>query len=121
MPKRVLVVDDEPGVRGLLGDLFASEGYLVSVASDGAQGLDRLRVFCPDVVILDLMMPVLSGWSFAEQCRQSDEFRDVPIIAMSAMFDVPHATTALHALGVRACLAKPFDVDVLLSLVTELA
>jgi two-component system alkaline phosphatase synthesis response regulator PhoP len=120
LPKRILVVDDEPGVRRLLGDLFASEGYLVNVASDGARGLERLRVFSPDVVILDLMMPIKSGWAFAEECRQIEEFRDLPIIAMSAMFDLPQAAPSLYALGVRACLAKPFDVDVLLSLVTEL-
>jgi CheY-like chemotaxis protein len=120
-PKRVLIVDDEAGVRGLLGDLFASEGYVVSVAADGAEGLEHLRVFSPDIVILDLMMPVMSGWTFAEECHQIDEYRDVPIIAMSAMFDVPRAAGALVGLGVRACLSKPFDLDELLSLVTELA
>jgi CheY-like chemotaxis protein len=60
-PKRILVVDDEPGVRRLLADLFASEGYLVSEASDGARALDGLQFLVPDVVILDLMMPVMSG------------------------------------------------------------
>jgi len=121
IPKRILVVDDEPGVRRLLGELFASEGYLVSEASDGTRGLDRLRAFCPDVVILDLMMPVMSGWTFAEECRRIGGRHDVPIIAMSAMFDMQSAATALHTLGVRACLAKPFDVEVLLSLVAQLA
>jgi len=72
-------------------------------------------------VILDLMMPVMSGWAFAEECRQIDGFRDLPIIVMSAMFDVPRAATALQALGVRACLAKPFDIENLLSLVSEFA
>lgn len=121
IPKRILVVDDEPGVRRFLADLFVGEGYLVSQASDGTQGLDCLRVFAPDIVILDLMMPVMTGWTFAEKCRRIEGCREMPIIAMSAMFDIQPAATALHALGVRACLAKPFDVDVLLSLVTELA
>jgi CheY-like chemotaxis protein len=121
IPKRILIVDDDPGVRRLLGDLFASEGYLVSLAADGARGLDHLRGFCPDLLILDLMMPVMSGWTFAEECRQIDGFRDLPIIVMSAMFDVPRAATALRTLGVRACLAKPFDIENLLSLVSEFA
>jgi CheY-like chemotaxis protein len=121
MPKRVLVVDDEPGVRRVLNDLLASEGYLVCEASDGAEGLERLRLFRPDVVILDLMMPVMNGWTFAEECRRVNGCRDLPIIAISAMYDLSRAATALHALGVHACLAKPFDVEALLSLVTTLA
>src|SRR5690242_6893284 len=86
--KHILVVDDEPAVRRLLSDLFASEGYLVTEAADGLRALDRLREACPDVVILDLMMPVMSGWAFAEECRRIDGFREVPIIAISAMFDI---------------------------------
>jgi CheY-like chemotaxis protein len=115
------VVDDEPGVRRLLADLFVGEGYLVSEASDGARALDGLRVIVPDVVILDLMMPVMTGWTFAEQCRRIDGCRDLPIIAMSAMFDIQFAATQLQALGVRAYLAKPFDVEVLLALVADVA
>ena len=121
VPKRILVVDDEPAVRRMLADLFTSEGYLVGMASDGARGLDCLRAFCPDVVILDLMMPVVSGWSFLEERCRLVEYRDLPIVAMSAMFDVQRARPALQALGVRACLAKPFEIEQLLSLVRELA
>ena len=116
-PKHILIVDDEPGVRQLLGDLFAAEGYVVSEASDGAGALRSLGVACPDVIIVDLMMPVMNGWTFAAECRRIEAYRGVPIIAISAMFDVQHAATALHALGVSACLSKPFDIEVLLSLV----
>jgi CheY-like chemotaxis protein len=119
-PKRILVVDDEPGIRRLLADLFASEGYLVAEAPDGFRGLGELRNVCPDVVILDLMMPVMNGWAFAEECRRIDGCRDVPIIAISAMFDVQSAAAGLDSLGVRACLSKPFDIDVMLSLVAQL-
>ena len=120
IPKHILVVDDEPGVRRLLTDLFASEGYLVSEAADGIRGLNRLRELCPDVIILDLMMPGMNGWTFARQCGQMDGCRGVPIIAISAMFDIHGATDELHGLGVRAVLAKPFDIEVLLSLVATL-
>ena len=120
IPKRVLVVDDEPGVCRLLADLFASEGYLVSQAADGMRGLDVLRETCPDVVILDLMMPYINGWSFAEECRRIHGIRDVPIIAISAMFDMQKSANGLRSLGVRAFLTKPFDVEVLLSLVAAL-
>jgi CheY-like chemotaxis protein len=83
-PKRILVIDDEPVVRRVLHDVLASEGYLVTEACDGSQGLECLLVGCPDVVVLDLMMPVMNGWAFAEECRRMGKGRDVPIIALSA-------------------------------------
>jgi len=116
-PKRVLIVEDEPAVRRLLSDLFTTEGYLVTEVSDGNLGLKRLDAFRPDVVILDLMMPGMNGWTFAEECRRTDDHHDLPIIAISAMFDLQSAVVQLRDLGVRACLAKPFDVDALLALV----
>jgi CheY-like chemotaxis protein len=120
IPKHILVVDDESSVRRLLVDLFASEGYVVTEASDGHRGLDRLKELRPDVVILDLMMPVMSGWTFAEKCRRMDGCRDLPIIAISAMFDLESAAATLKSLGVRVCLAKPFDINALLAAVAEL-
>jgi CheY-like chemotaxis protein len=111
-------VEDEPDVRRILKKLFVSEGFVVTEASHGAEGLVRLRGFRPDVVILDLMMPVMDGWTFAEECHRMAEYRDLPIIATSASFDRPRGAPALDALGLRKCLAKPFDLDELLSLVT---
>ena len=67
------------------------------------------------------MMPVMSGWTFAEHCHRLDGCQELPIIALSATLDVQRAAAALHALGVRACLAKPFDFEALLSLVGRLA
>jgi len=119
-PKRILVIDDESGVRRLLTDLLAGEGYDVSEASDGIRGLERLRDVSPDLIILDLMMPVVSGWAFAHECRRMDISGDVRIIAMSAMFDLNAAAATLDGLGVRAYVAKPFDVEALLALVAQL-
>jgi two-component system, chemotaxis family, chemotaxis protein CheY len=117
--KRILVVDDESSIRRLLVDLLASEGYVVTEASDGMGGLARLQELRPDVVILDLMMPTMSGWTFADKCRRMDGCRDLPIIAISAMFDMESAAATLKALGVRMCLPKPFDINALLSAVAE--
>ena len=67
------------------------------------------------------MMPGMNGWTFAEECRRMDSCGEFPIIAMSAMYDIEGAAAALRALNVRACLAKPFDLDVLLEHVALLA
>ena len=101
--------------------IIGAKRFLVTEAADGAQGLDRLRVTCPDVVILDLMMPVMNGWAFAEECRRIGHCGEFPIIAMSAMYDMQGATDRRHAPNIRACLAKPFDLDVLLEHVAMLA
>jgi CheY-like chemotaxis protein len=121
LPKRILIIDDEPAVRRLLTEVLAGEGYIVSEAPDGIRGLDCVRDASPDLIIVDLMMPVMSGWAFAEECRRTDMCSDVPIIAISAMFDMQGAAAALHRLGVRAYLAKPFDLEALLALVAQLA
>jgi two-component system, chemotaxis family, chemotaxis protein CheY len=121
VPKRILIIDDEPAVRRLLTDVLAGEGYVVSEAPDGIRGLDRVRDGSPDLIIVDLMMPVMNGWAFAEECRRTDICGDVPIIAISAMFDIQSAGAALHSLGVRAYLAKPFDLEALLALVAQFA
>ena len=116
---RILVVDTEPAVRRLLADLLSGEGYVVSEASDGAKALATLRDSVPDIVITDLMMPVMSGWSFARECGRIEGCRDLAIIAISAIFNIESTYTHLQALGIRACLAKPFDVGTLLSLVAS--
>jgi CheY-like chemotaxis protein len=119
--KRILIIDDEPGVRRLVSDLLSDEGYLVSEASDGARGLERLQSFQPHVVVLDLMMPVMSGWTFVAECRRMDGGSELPIIAMTAAYDARSTLVELDGLGVCACLAKPFDLDDLLSLVAQFA
>jgi CheY-like chemotaxis protein len=121
MPGRVLVVDDEPSLRRLLTDLLSFEGYRVSTASDGAQALERLRHFRPDVVVLDLTMPVMGGLTFAEQCHRMDGYADLPIVAVTAMHDVDGVAPRLEGLGVRKCLAKPFDLEELLAAVEQFA
>jgi CheY-like chemotaxis protein len=120
MAARVLVVDDEPGLRRLLTELFVLEGYRVSTASDGAQALESLAHFRADVVVLDLTMPVMGGLTFAEKCHRMDGYTDLPIVAVTAMHDIAGVAPHLEHLGVRKCLAKPFDVAELLAVVEQL-
>jgi|SRR5579859_3541277 len=120
-PKHILVVDDDPGIRRVLGDLFVGEGYQVSEAADGAGALECLRAVHPDVVVLDLMMPNMNGWEFVQRCPRGAGCRTLPIVVMTAMYDVQTTARRLQAMGVRACLAKPFDLEHMLSLVALVA
>ena len=113
---RVLVVDDDATIRGLVSELLVDEGYAVDGASDGAQALQCARDARPAAIVLDLMMPVLDGWGFLHACRQQSICPDVPVVVMSAAHGLHEMTGRLKQLGVRDILAKPFDLVVLIAL-----
>jgi DNA-binding response OmpR family regulator len=115
--KRVLVVDDEPAIRQLLCQIFADEGYLVSQAANGAEALQHLRLSQPDIVVLDLMMPVMNGLEFATECRHINGCADLPIILLSAMYEIVRKATWPPSVRISAYLGKPFDIQALLALV----
>jgi CheY-like chemotaxis protein len=114
----VLVVDDDPAIRGIVGDALRSEGYSVDLAAHGREALEALRARRPSTVILDLMMPVMDGFSFIEQCHRERLCVDVPIVVISAVQD---ALRLIKEVPVYACVAKPFDLDDLLRLVGRYA
>jgi CheY-like chemotaxis protein len=117
----VLVVDDDPVIRSTVAELLVDEGYDVEQAADGAEALQLVRVATPDAIVLDLMMPKLDGWAFVDQCRTVPGCDDVPIVVMSATHGLHETAERLHAMGVRAVVAKPFDVDALIAIVRRYA
>jgi DNA-binding response OmpR family regulator len=84
MTKRILVVDDEPDVVQIVTSILQAKGYETDVAQDGQQALDKIQQRRPDLVILDLMMPVISGLEVVHRLKREEETRDLPIIVMSA-------------------------------------
>jgi two-component system response regulator MprA len=118
---RVLVVEDEPSIRAIITDLLRFEGYEVRDAGHGLEALSMLEAWRPDAIVLDLMMPVMNGWAFAEAAHQVLGPTDVPpILVASASPDLADAAASLRKFGVRAAVAKPFDVDVLLAALERL-
>ena len=114
----VLVVDDDPAIRGLVADALRDEGYLVDLAAHGREALEAMRARRPATVVLDLMMPVMDGFSFMQACHLEQLCDDVPIIVISAVAD---ALQRVREVPVHACIAKPFDLDELIRTVTRLA
>jgi two-component system, OmpR family, KDP operon response regulator KdpE len=108
---RVLVIDDEPQIRRALRAGLERNGFIVSVASTGEEGLDAAAEHPPDVVILDLAMPGTDGF---EVCRQLREWSKVPIIVLSVREDERDKIEALN-LGVDDYLTKPFSLDELIA------
>jgi len=101
--------------------MFEGDGYAADGASNGGEALAKLRAGRPDAIVLDLIMPVMDGQAFVELCRQEPVGPEVPIIVMSAAHDLSRSTERLRALGVQACLAKPFDLEALLAVVKRFA
>jgi CheY-like chemotaxis protein len=114
-PPRVLVVDDDAGIRDLLELALADAGYAVTLAADGAAALAMVDAVAPDVILLDMRMPVLDGWAFAEAYRRRPG-RRAPIVAMTAARDAPGGAAQIAATGY---LAKPFDLAELLACVAR--
>ncbi len=116
--KRVLVVDDDPGIRESVAEALDLEGYEVLTAQNGAQALEEVQHQRPHVVLLDLMMPVMNGWQFLEACARNELCAGTAVVVMSAYHGLVEEASKL---GASACIAKPFDLDVLLGSVERLA
>ena len=116
--RRVLVVEDERTIRRSIAGYLEDAGYTVDEAENGADALNRMREALPDVVVLDLLMPIMGGRAFVQACREDVRLGAVPVVLLSAAHDLAQATEQLQP---RASLAKPVDLDVLLAVVDRVS
>lgn len=114
---RVLVVDDDENIREFVSLALMGEGHDVEVAPNGAIALDVLQSVSPDVILLDMRMPVMDGWQFASRYREIPG-RRAQLVVMTAARDAARSASEISA---DANLAKPFELDELLNLVEQLA
>ena len=106
---RVLVVEDEEAVGEILADVLADAGYEVRRARNGREGLRLIGAWLPQVIILDLMMPMMDGFTFrAEQRRLGGREAAVPVIVLSGAREMRARTRELQAVE---AISKPFDLD----------
>jgi CheY-like chemotaxis protein len=114
----VLVVEDHADLREMLAVLLESEGFRVQTASNGAEALAAMRSTRPSVILLDLMMPVMSGDEFRRRQLAEPEYASVPVICMTAAHDGPQRAKNMHA---TQYFQKPVDFDRLITAVRRLA
>jgi CheY-like chemotaxis protein len=117
---QVLVVDDDDTIRDTIADALELEGYTVARARHGEEALSHVRAAPPRVIVIDLMMPIMDGWTFVEQCRAESLCAGVPIVVVSASHNLRSAAQRLTANGVSAVIAKPFSLDALIGAVERL-
>ena len=110
-PGRVLLVEDDHDVRVAVRLTLEDEGYQVDSATDGRRALELLdrSAQLPDLIVLDLMMPGMDGWEFANRLREHARLRSIPVVVISAFDDLPPP-------GIVAFLRKPLKLDSLLKL-----
>ena len=114
-PPTVFIVEDDTDTREMLSRFLELEGYQVETASNGRQALDRLRGgITPNLILLDLMMPVMDGWQFRrEQVRDAD-LKTIPVIVVSAA-----GRERIERIDADAVLSKPVDLEELLARVSR--
>lgn len=114
---RILVVDDEETIRELIADTLEEAGFQVFTAGNGARALEVMSEWVPHLIVLDLMMPQLDGLSFVQLMRLDPQLRTIPVVLVTAAYA---AEEAAQQLGARACITKPFELDELLDVVSQI-
>jgi two-component system, chemotaxis family, chemotaxis protein CheY len=112
----VLVVEDDDVIRSVIAEVLEERGFGVHTAINGAEALALLDTVRPDVVVLDLLMPVMHGWAFMEEYAQKTHGQAIPIVVLSV---TPILPRSFDRFGVQRCVGKPFDIDALVVAVTE--
>jgi CheY-like chemotaxis protein len=118
MDRTVLVVEDDIGLQETLEEVLVIEGYIVTVARDGLDALAKLGDPPPTVILLDVMMPRMDGYAFAEELRRRRLHPGIPILILTA--DGRAQQKAQH-IGAAGYLQKPFDLSELLQQVARFA
>ena len=116
MAKSIVVADDDPDILSIVAMSLETQGYDVYKATNGREAVDLVRDHHPDLIILDMMMPVMSGYEAIAELKADDSTRDIPIIGLSAKAmatDMERATDV----GIDGYITKPFRIAQVLSVV----
>ena len=111
MPKKVLIVEDDGNIAELLHLYLEKEGFETQVAQDGGKGVELFRSFQPDLVLLDIMLPIMDGWSVLKKIREGDK---TPVIMLTAKGETEDKVTGLEQ-GADDYIVKPFEMKEVLA------
>lgn len=117
--KKILIVDDEPNIVMSLEYTFKKNNYQVFIARDGQEALDIVKTNFPDVIILDVMMPMVDGYATLEQIKKDDNLKHTKVIFLSAKNKESDIEKGL-SLGADVYMTKPFSIKKIVDQVSEL-
>ena len=118
MDKNILVVDDSATVRKLVATTLQLSGFTVVTACDGMDALEKIPVYECDLVITDLNMPNIDGLELIRTLRETEEYRELPVIVLSSLSDEENSVE-LTKHGIKAYIQKPFDKQKILTQVSK--
>lgn len=119
MPKKIMVVDDEPYIARVIKFKLEQEGYTVISANDGQSGLQKIKDEKPDMVLLDVMMPGLSGYEVCQKIKEDAELAGIPVVILTAKGQERDREQGL-TMGASDYITKPFSPNRLLELVKSM-
>jgi two-component system, cell cycle response regulator DivK len=116
MTKRILVVEDQEDLRGILRDLLTRSGYAVIEAADGATGVSNAKSNRPDIILMDIQMPVIDGYETIRQIKADPALAQIPIVAISS-FAMKGDEEKARAAGCDHYVTKPYSPIALLRMI----
>lgn len=117
--KKILLVDDEAGFAELLRDLLTMDGYIVELAHNGEEGLEKLKTYMPDVIISDIMMPKMNGFEMFKNVKVDPSISNIPFLFITGFSDSRMLQEA-RSIGVFGILTKPIDIEQIEKRLSEL-
>lgn len=108
--KKILVVEDEKNIRETLVDILQIKGFEVHEADNGQVGLEKVKSVLPDLIISDIMMPVMDGFEMIKIIRKDDQVSHIPILVLSAKAELEDVQKGFN-IGIDDYLLKPFDMS----------
>jgi DNA-binding response OmpR family regulator len=118
MSKKVMIVDDEPDIRFTVGRMLEMNGYTVIKAVDGKDCIKKLNESTPDLVLLDIMMPEMSGWDVVAKIKENPSWNEIPIIFLTAKGDT--MSIGMGGLATQDYIVKPFNIKDLKNRIEQL-
>ena len=122
--KRILVVDDEPDFALIVQGNLEKEGFVVDVAYNGVEGLEKVKANPPDAIVLDVMMPEKDGYEVCKELKADEKYADIPIVLLTAVASHVTSTRYSHADGMNTeaddYIAKPASAEDILKSVKSL-
>ncbi|MDO8535681.1 MAG: response regulator [Candidatus Omnitrophota bacterium] len=119
MAKKILIVDDEPDIIKMLQIRLESANYNIVTAQDGQEALNRIKEDTPDLLVLDIMMPKINGYTLFKMLREDLKYKNIPIIILTASVEIEDLRKCIKE-GVEAYLRKPYKPEILLGLIKGL-
>lgn len=118
--KKILIVDDEPDIRFVLQAALTKSGYQTDQASNGLEALEKVETYQPDGIILDIMMPLLDGYSVNSRLKENPATASIPVIIITGKGHLKELLDVREDLKVAAYFEKPFQISVFLERLKEI-